>query len=142
MLKYTETNWQSDEGLQTHSYQVTFYEVKSQITIQEQKERAERLSLVKFINDHERTQLSGICDHFQNNVEHFYFDKNKKFHTTLLGFPVVDPRYYDAITERINQFSLGEQAEMNVKFDLVRLGTKYQINNTLNPVQGVTARLL
>ena len=51
---------------------------------------------------------------------------------------MVDPRYYDAITERINQFSLGEQAEMNVKFDLVRLGTKYQINNTLNPVQGVS----
>ena len=45
---------------------------------------------------------------------------------------------YDVISERINQFSLGKQLEMNVRFDLIRLGTKYQNTNTLNPINRVS----
>ncbi len=138
MLKYYETNWQFEEGLETHSYQISFEEVKSQNTIEEQKKRSERLSLVKFFDDKVRNYFFDICRLFQKNDEHFYFDNSKKFHSTLLGFPVVEPEYYDAITERINKFSLGEQPEMTVKFDLVRLGTKYQNNNTLNPINGAS----
>ena len=43
MLKYNETNWRYEEGLQTHSYQVTFDKLNSRTTIGEQKKRAERL---------------------------------------------------------------------------------------------------
>jgi len=121
MLKYWETNWKSEKGFETHRYQVIFNEVLSRSTVEEQKKRPERLSLVMFFEDKERNYLLDICRLFQKNDEHFYFDNNKKFHTTVLGFPVVEPEYYDAITERLNQFSLGEQLEMNVRFDVIRL---------------------
>ncbi len=55
MLKYVETNWQSEEGLETHDYQISFEEVKSQSTIKEQEKRPERLSLVKFFDGSDRT---------------------------------------------------------------------------------------
>jgi hypothetical protein len=139
MLKYNETNWQKEEGLQTHSYQVTFEEVNSQSTIEEQKERAKRLSLVKFFGDNEKTSFFDICRDFQKNDEHFYFDRNKKFHTTLLGFPPVESAYYKPIREKIKQYSYEIQPKnMNIKFDLIRLGTKYENNNTLKPIPGVS----
>ena len=55
-----------------------------------QKEMAERLSLVKLYDDNEIGPLFETCTRFQRNGDHFCFDKNKKFHTTLLGFPVID----------------------------------------------------
>jgi len=138
MLKYWETNWKFEKGFETHRYQVIFNEVLTQGTVEEQKKRPERLSLVMFLEEKERNYFSDICRFFRKNDEHFYFDNNKKFHTTLLGFPIVEPEYYEVITERINQFSLWEQPEMNVKFDMFRLGTKYQNKNTLNPISGVS----
>jgi len=138
MLRYDETNWQYEEGFQTHSYQITFEEIMSQSTIEEQKKRPERLSLVKIFEDKERTHLFDICRLFHKNDEYFYFDKNKRFHSTLLGFPVVEPESYDAITEKISQYCEEAHGEMNVKFDLVRLGTKYENNNILKPVSGVS----
>ena len=138
MLKYWETNWKSEKGLETHRYEVTFNEVLSRSTVEEQKKRPERLSLVKFFDDKESNYFFDICRIFQKNGENFNFENNKKFHTTLLGFPIVDPKYYDAITERIDQFTMGKNIEMNIKLDLVRLGTKYQNNSTLNPVKGVS----
>ncbi len=138
MLKYVETNWQSEEGLETHDYQISFEKVKSQSTIKEQEKRPERLSLVKFFDGSDRTCFFDICRHIQKNDEGFYFDKLKRFHTTLLGFPVVEPEYYDTIAEKIKQYSERTQGEMNVKFDLIRLGTKYENNKTLKPVWGVS----
>ena len=49
ILQYRETNWLYEEGLETHSYNVTFEEVKSRCTIEEQQKHLERLSLVKFL---------------------------------------------------------------------------------------------
>ena len=138
MLKYNETNWRYEEGLQTHSLQVTFDKIKSQSTIEEQKERAERLSLVKLFDDKESDCFFEIASRFQRNDDHFYFDKNKKFHTTLLGFPVIDSAYYETVRQEIKEFSEGMEARMNVKFDLTRLGTKYENTNTLKPVYGVS----
>jgi hypothetical protein len=136
MLKYNETNWRNEVGLQTHSYQVAFDQVESQNTIEEQKERTERLSLVKFFDDNERDCFFEICSRFQKNHDHFYFDKKKKFHTTLLGFPVIESENYEAVRKRITHYSKRLESKMNVKFDLIRLGTKYENNNTLKPVYG------
>jgi hypothetical protein len=139
LLKYSETNWRYKEGLLTHSYQVTFDEVNSQSTIGEQKERAERLSLVKLFDDNESNYFFEIASRFQKNDDHFYFDKNKKFHTTLLGLPPVETAYYKPIREKIKQYSYETQPKnMNIKFDLIRLGTKYENNNTLKPVPNVS----
>jgi hypothetical protein len=138
MLKYNETNWRYKEGLQTHSYQVTFDKINSQSTIEEQKQRAERLSLVKLFDDNESNYFFEIASRFQKDDDHFYFDKNKKFHTTLLGFPVIDSAYYEVVRQEIKEFSEVMEARMNVKFDLTRLGTKYENSNTLKPVYGVS----
>lgn len=138
MLKYNETNWQNKEGLQVHSYQVTFGEVKSQSTIEEQEERAERLSLVKLFDGDESNYFFEIASTFQKNDDHFYFDKNKKFHTTMLGFPVIDSTYYEVVRQQIKEFSEGMEAGMKVEFELIRLGTKYENSNTLKPVYGVS----
>ena len=103
MLKYWETNWKSENGFETNRYQVILNEVLSQNTVEEQKKRSERLSLVKFFDGSDRTCFLDICLHIQKNDEEFYFDKFKRLHTTLLGFPVVEPEYYDTIAEKINQ---------------------------------------
>ena len=139
MLKYTETNWLYEEGLETHDYQITFEQVKSQNTVEEQKKRAERLSLVMLFDDNESNRFFEISRRFQKNNEYFYFDRGKKFHTTLLGLPAVEPACYKPIREKIKQYSYEMPPKnMNIKFDLIRLGTKYENNNTLKPVPSVS----
>ena len=97
------------------------------------------MSLVKLFDDNEFNYFFEIASRFQKNDDHFYFDKNKKFHTTLLGFPVIDSVYYEAVRQEIKEFSEGMDARMNVKFELTRLGTKYENSNTLKPVYGVSS---
>jgi hypothetical protein len=138
MLNYTETNWRSQEGFGTRSYQVAFSEVKTQVTLGEQKERDERLSLVKIFNN-KKTLLFDICSRFQEDNRYFYFHRNKRFHTTLLGFPVIKNEYYDNIKEKINEYCDKTTAEkMRLKFDVIRLGTKYENHNNLNAVHGLS----
>ncbi len=138
MLKYRETNWQYEEGLETHSYQINFQEIKSQRTVKEQKKRTERLSLVKFFDINEQNDLLEICKRFQKNDEHFYYSKNKRFHTTLLGFPVIDSRNYELVKEKIKEFTDQKQWKINLKLGLIRLGTMYEQGSSLNPVYGVS----
>lgn len=138
MLKYVETNWLSEEGLETHDYQISFEKVKSQSTIKEQEKRPERLSLVKFFDYKQTRQFVEICSLFQKDVTQFYFNKNRKFHSTLLGFPVVESEYYDMVKEKINQFSEKTPMEMKITFDVIRLGTKYENNNALKPIKGIS----
>jgi hypothetical protein len=134
MLRYFETNWLSEEGLRTRSYHVNFSEVKSRLTAEEQKKRAERLSFVRIFNQKETDVFFEICAQLQKVSPHFYFNKNRKFHTTLLGFPVIEQAYYGTIKEKINEFcERTQEKKMTVKFDLLRLGTKYEHNN-LKPV--------
>ena len=135
MLRYFETNWLSEEGLRTRSYHVNFSEVKSRHTVEEQKERTERLSLVRIFNHKETDVFFEICTQLQKVNQHFYFHKNRKFHTTLLGFPVIEQAYYGTIKEKINEFCEKTLAnQMAVKFDLLRLGTKYEHLNSLKQI--------
>lgn len=138
MLSYEETNWQSDDGLETRKYNVTFREVISSRTVEEQKARSERLSLVRIFDEDETSSFCYSCNRLHKDNENFYFDKNKKYHTTVLGFPIVDKKYFDIITDRIGQFAEKWQEEMQVKFDLIRLGTKYTNGDTLIPISGVS----
>jgi hypothetical protein len=137
MLKYSETNWKCKKGLQTRSYEVTFRRVITQKTLSEQRKRAERLSLVKIL-ENKTVPLVDICQHLLKNVPHFHYNKNKLFHTTLLGFPSIHQTYYDVVTERISEFFEGMQKEMLVKFDLIRLGTEYEKNDVLKPDPGMS----
>lgn len=95
------------------------------------------MSLVTIFHNNERDGFLEISERFQKNEEHFYY-KDRKFHTTLLDLPVIDSAYYGAVGEKIEQFSEEMGANMNVKFDLIRLGTNYQKGSTLKLVSGVS----
>jgi hypothetical protein len=137
MLKYSETNWKFKKGLQTRSYELSFRRVITQKTLVEQRKRSERLSLVKILKN-KTLPLVDICQHFRKNVHHFYYNKNKLFHTTLLGFPAINRTYYDVVTERISEFIERRQKEMLVRFGLIRLGTEYGKNGVLKPDPGMS----
>lgn len=138
MLKYSETNWKSAKGLETKRYNVTFNWVKSQRTVEEQKERPERLSLVKVFTEEERRHFIDICVRIHNNDAAFHFDKDKIFHTTLIGFPVLDCSYYNTVMEKIRHFCDVKMNQMWVRFNLIRLGTKYEDDNDLKPVPDIS----
>ena len=138
ILQYRESNWLYEEGLETHSYNVTFEDIKSRCTIEEQEKRPERLSLVKFFENNQNRQFIEICNNFQKVNTNFYFDQNKKFHSTLLGFQILNSEYYDMIAEKVKHFSEGNHMEMSIKFDVIRLGTKYENNNALNPIKSTS----
>lgn len=138
MLKYRENIWRYEKGLETRSHQLIFNQVSSQGTIQEQKRRTERLSLVKFIHGNTRSELVDICRNFKQNDRHFNFDENKRFHITLLGFPSMSPAYYDKITKKVNEFIALTRTQLTVKFDLIRLGTKYESKGCLKHVCGTS----
>lgn len=139
MLKYRETNWLSERGFSTHTYQVTFSEAKCKSTVEEQKKRAERLSLVNIFDEKVVEHFLDICAEFQQQNRHFYYHRNRRFHTTLLGFPVVTQVYYETIKERINEyFEKSPVRQICVKFDRVRLGTKYESHNNMKPVPGIS----
>jgi hypothetical protein len=139
MLRYFETNWLSKEGLRTRSYNVNFSEVKTRLTVEEQEQRTERLSLVKIFDHKETAVFFEICTQLQKENQNFYFHKNRKFHATLLGFPVIEETYYDTIKQKVGEFCQKPRTKkMSVKFDLLRLGTKYENNGTMYPVFGVS----
>jgi hypothetical protein len=138
ILQYNETNWLYEYGLETHRYKITFTNVKSHDTIVEQQKRAERLSLVQFFDNNQRRLFIEICRQFQNENPDFYFDEDKKFHSTILGFDVIDSKFYKMITDKIKLFLEQNDAEMSIRFDVVRLGTKYESDNTLNPIKGTS----
>jgi hypothetical protein len=138
MLRYDETNWRFEEGLFTKNYQVFFDEIRAKSTVQEQRVRSERLSLVKFFDKNEQTELLEICKRFQKNNEDFYYTKDKKFHVTMIGFPVIDSQNYTLVREKIKEFSDTWQWTMNLKLDLIRLGTMYEHDGSLIPVCGIS----
>lgn len=138
MLKYNETNWRNEVGLQLNDYLVSFDKVRAETTVEEQSLRAERLSLVRFFDRDEQNDLFEICARFQENDEHFYFNKNKKFHITLLGFPVIDSEKYGLVEEKIKEFSDEMRCKLNLTLELIRLGTTYEYGGSLKPVCGVS----
>jgi hypothetical protein len=137
-MRYRETNWKYEKGLETRRYQLTFNYVSSLDTVQEQRKRTERLSLVMFIHDPTKSELVNICRNFKLNDPSFAFDENKRFHVTLLGFPPIAPGYYLKISEKIGEFIKISQSEFSIKLDHIRLGTKYEKKNTLNPITGTS----
>ena len=93
------------------------------------------MSLVKIFNNEETAVFFEICTQLQKENQNFYFNKDRKFHTTLLGFPIIEKVYYRTIKEKINEFcEKTREKKMTVKFDLVRLGTKYKHTGNLTPV--------
>jgi hypothetical protein len=80
------------------------------------------LSLVRFFDRDEQNDLFEICAQFQENDEHFYFNKNKKFHITLLGFPVFDSEKYALVEEKLKEFYDEKRCKMSLKLELIRLG--------------------
>lgn len=140
MLSYVETNWKHEEGCEINNYPICFEKIRTLKTIIEQEQkREEKISLVLFFKNKERIPFLKICRHLKENTQCFQYDENKKFHATLLGFPVIKREYYEKVRQKIQQHCEEEEGERkNIKFDMVRLGTKYQDNNSLIPINGIS----
>lgn len=140
MLSYVETNWKHGEGCDIHNCPVTFEKIQTLKTIIEQEQkREEKMSLVLFFKNKERIPFLRICRSLKENTRCFRYDENKKFHATLLGFPVIKREDYEKIRQKIQQYCEEEEGERkNIKYDMVRLGTKYQDNNPLIPINGIS----
>lgn len=140
MLSYVETNWMHGEGCDIHNYPITFNKIRTSKTKMEQEqEREEKISLVLFFKNKEKMPFLKICRRLKENIKCFQYDENKKFHATLLGFPVIKREDYEKIREKIQQYCREEGGERkNIKFDMVRLGTKYHDNNPLMPINGIS----
>lgn len=67
----------------------------------------------------------------------FCFNKNKKFHVTLLGFPIINSEKYGLVEDKIKEFADEMRWRMNLNLELIRLGTKYEQGSSLKPVCGV-----
>ena len=107
--------------------------------MEQEQEREEKISLVLFFKNKERIPFLKICRRLKENTKCFQYDENKKFHAPLLGFPVIKREDYEKIREKIQQYCREEGGERkNIKFDMVRLGTKYQDNNPLIPINGIS----
>lgn len=140
MLSYVETNWKHEEGYDAHNYPITFEKIRtSQTIIEQEQEREEKISLVLFFKNKERIPFLKICRRLKEKTKFFQYDEDKKFHATLLGFPIIKEGDYEKIREKIQQFCKVTQDELkNIKFDMVRLGTEYLDNNTLIPIDGIS----
>ncbi len=140
MLSYVETNWKHEEGYDTHNYPITFGKIRTSQTIIEQaQEREEKISLVLFFKNEERLPFLNICHRLKENTKCFQYDENKKFHASVLGFPIIKEEDHEKIREKIQQYCEEEKGDRkNIKFDMVRLGTKYQDNNLLIPIDGIS----
>jgi len=140
MLSYVETNWKYGEGCDIHNYLAAFEKIRTSKTkIDQEQKREEKISLVLFFKNKERIPFLKICRRLKENTKSFQYDGNKKFHATLLGFPVIKRENYEKIREKIQEYCKEEGGERkNIKFDMVRLGTKYRDNNPLIPVNGIS----
>jgi hypothetical protein len=50
----------------------------------------------------------------------------------------VDSLYYKLITDKLKHFSEETDKEMSIKFDMIRLGTKYENNSALILVKSIS----
>lgn len=102
-LSYVETNWKHDGGYDIHDYPIAFEKiVTSQTIVEQEHEREERISLVLFLKDTEIIPFLNICRRLKEHTKFFQYQENKKFHATLLGFPIVKREYNDKIREKFN----------------------------------------
>ena len=137
MLRYNETNWKKERGFELRKYGLTFSKVHASKTRNEQQVKIEKISLVGFLNKEQRKIFANICKRIKNNDKDFY--QNTNLHATLFGFGPLEKKDYETIRRNVQQFTRKQRIKsLNIKFDVIRLGTMYSENKTLIPVDGIS----
>ena len=137
MLRYKETNWKNERGLELCKYDLTINSIRASKTRKEQQLKIEKISLVAFLNKDQRKIFVNICRRLKRNDKDFY--QNKNLHATLFGFGPLEKKDYERIRKKIQQFSKKQRVKMlKIKFDSVRPGTMYSANKTLRPLHGIS----
>ena len=137
MLRYNETNWKKERGFELRKYGLTFSKVHASKTRNEQQVKIEKISLVGFLNKEQRKIFANICKRIKNNDKDFY--QNTNLHATLFGFGPLEKKDYERIRRKVQQFTRKQRIKLlNIKFDVIRLGTMYLENKTLVPVDGIS----
>ena len=137
MLRYNETNWKKERGFELRKYGLTFSKVLASKTRKEQQVKIEKISLVGFLNKEQRKIFANICKRIKNNDKDFY--QNTNLHATLFGFGPLEKKDYERIRRKVQQFTRKQRIKLlNIKFDVIRLGTMYLENKTLVPVDGIS----
>jgi hypothetical protein len=129
-----ETNWKKESGFDIHSYGLTISMIDSSKIRVEQQAKIEKISLVSFLNEHQRKTFANICRRIKRNDNSFY--QNKNLHVTLCGFGPLEKEIYEQIQRKVQEFI--EQhpiKELKIKFDCVRPGAMYTGDKTLRTVK-------
>lgn len=137
MLRYNETNWKSSSGFNTHTYTLNISSVRTSQTRKEQQAKIEKISLVAFLNKEQKKGLVNICRRLKRNNNDFY--QNSNLHVTLFGFGPLKKEVYSRIQKRISQYSQKYRVKtLDIKFDSVRPGTMYAVNQTMKPIDKIS----
>jgi hypothetical protein len=136
LLRYSETNWKYEKGLETCKYDLAIDTINASKTRKEQQTKIEKISLVVFLTKEQKNFLVNICRRLRRNDKHFY--QNKNLHVTLFGFGPLEKSAYERILKRLEQFSRKKKDNnMIISFNEVRPGSKYLDNKTMIPAYGM-----
>jgi len=136
LLKYIETNWESESGFGIHKYNLAIETISSSKVSKEQQSKIEKISLVAFLNKDQRKIFIKICRRLKQNNKDFY--QNKNLHVTLFGFGPMSKEDYETIRAQIQLFTKTQKAALKIKFDSMRPGSMYHGNKTLKPIKGLS----
>jgi hypothetical protein len=137
LLRYTETNWKYENGIDTHQYNLSVDTICSSGTTKQQQAKIEKLSLVAFLNKDQIKIFTNICRRLKRNDSDFY--QNNNLHVTLFGFGPLAKKGHEPIRKKIRQFVNQKRIKkLDIKFESVRPGTMYSQGKTLRPLQKIS----
>ena len=137
MLRYRETNWKHETGLERCKHDLRINRVYASKTRKEQRAKIEKISLVAFLNSEQKRFFFSICRCLKRNDKDFY--QNKNLHATLFGFGPMSKKDYQTIRREIQLFTNSQKKKtLNIKLDSIRPGSMYCGNKTLKPIMGLS----
>jgi hypothetical protein len=137
MLRYTETNWKHENGLDTRQYNLSINAICSSVTTKQQQTKLEKLSLVAFLNKDQRKIFANISRCLKYNDSDFY--QNKNLHVTLFGFGPLEKKEHEPIRKKIQQFVNQKRIKkLDIRFESIRPGTMYLDSRTVRPLQKIS----
>jgi len=137
LLTYRETNWKNKKGFKVHTYGIRINSIDASKTRKEQQRKLEKISLVVFLDKEQKKPFVNFCRRLRRVNKFFY--QNKNLHVTIFGFGPLKKQDYQIIQELLQKyFSLQRDFNFTISLDTIRLGTAYQNNKTLAPVQGLS----
>lgn len=133
-MLYSETLWKRPHSFEIHEYKINIQRINASKTRIEQQTRIEKISLVAFLDKHQKRKFFNISRALKRIDNKFY--QNNNLHVTFFGFGPLSRQVTYKIDKRINEFFKRIKCmELCVSFDTLRLGTMYSGHKNAKPVQ-------